>query len=100
MTPRTPSFALTRTASSDLEEIWEFIANDNPDAADRLLDELEAAMVEAARRPGAGHRREDLTQAKVRFWRVRSYLIVYDPDSRPVTILRVLSGFRDIANLL
>lgn len=95
-----PSFALTDHARSDLGEIWEFIASDNLDAADRLLDELEEAMSEAARLPLLGHRREDLTEANVRFWRVRSYLVIYDPESQPLTILRVLSGFRDVATLL
>lgn len=76
MTEPHPPFALTDNARSDLAEIWEFIAGDNLDAADRLLDELEDAMIEVARRPALGHKREDLTLAGVRFWRVRSYLII------------------------
>ena len=35
---------VTRTAFKDLSGIWTFIAKDSPDAADRVLDELHAAM--------------------------------------------------------
>ena len=30
-------------AENDLDEIWWYIAQDNPDGADRLLDEIEEA---------------------------------------------------------
>lgn len=90
------SFVLAEHAVADVREIWEFVAADNPEAADRLLDEFEEAMAHVARRPAIGHKREDLTDANVRFRRVRSYLIVYDPETHPLQILRVLSGFRDL----
>jgi hypothetical protein len=31
---------------------------------------------------------------------VRSYLIIYRPEVQPIQIVRVLSGYRDIADLL
>jgi len=31
---------------------------------------------------------------------VYSYLVVYDPESRPLTIVAVLHGARDVAHLL
>ncbi len=49
--------------------------------------------------PGMGHKREDLTQRNVLFWRVRSYLVVYR-DSRPLRIVRVIHGKRDVRTLL
>jgi antitoxin ParD1/3/4/toxin ParE1/3/4 len=36
----------------------------------------------------------------VKFWAVYSYLIVYDPASRPLTIVAVLHGARDVERLL
>jgi antitoxin ParD1/3/4/toxin ParE1/3/4 len=36
----------------------------------------------------------------VKFWPVYSYLIVYSPDTRPLEIVRVLHGARDIAPIL
>lgn len=47
-----------------------------------------------------GHLRPDLTERPVRFWPVRSYLIVYRADIRPIQVIRVLSGYRDVATLL
>ena len=47
-----------------------------------------------------GHYREDLAAKPVRFWPVHSYLVIYRPEQRPVQIVRVLSGFRDIRTLL
>jgi plasmid stabilization system protein ParE len=48
-----------------------------------------------------GHRREDLTaRADVLFWPVYSYLIIYRPGRRPIEILRVLHGKRDVAKTL
>ena len=31
-------------ARADLNEIWAYIAQDNPDAADRVIDNIEAAL--------------------------------------------------------
>ena len=35
----------------------------------------------------------------VRVWTVHSYLVIYRPDARPLQVVRVLSGYRDIATL-
>ena len=87
-------------ARLDLLEIWEFIARDNLDAADRVEEELQKAISMLARSPELGHWRCDLTSKPVRFWPFYSYLIVYLPDSRPLAIVRILSGYRDIAEML
>jgi len=84
----------------DLLEIWEYIARDDVDAADRLQKEVERAVRMLAGNPYLGHVRRDLTSKQVRFWAVYSYLVVYDPATRPLEIVRVLSGYRDIAALL
>ena len=61
-----------------------------------VLGEIAKAFWFLAATPGAGHRREDLTDEPVKFWSVFSYLIVYDPESRPIGIARVLHGMRDL----
>ena len=50
--------------------------------------------------PGLGHLRRDLTTKPVRFWPVYSYLVIYDPDARPLEVVRILNGYRDVAALL
>jgi antitoxin ParD1/3/4/toxin ParE1/3/4 len=53
-----------------------------------------------ASNPESGHLRQDLTPLPVKFWPVFSYLIVYDPAARPVAIVRVLHGRRDVESIL
>lgn len=93
-------FRLSPQAFRDIDEIWEFIAEDNLDAADNVRDEIFAACGKLADMPGMGHLREDLADEPLRFWRVYSYLIIYRPESRPLEIVRVLHGARDIFALL
>ncbi|MGA2712577.1 MAG: type II toxin-antitoxin system RelE/ParE family toxin [Bryobacteraceae bacterium] len=54
-------------AEIDLDTIWEFIAEDNPDAADRIIDEIEATIEALVPFPHQGHRRPDLTSRSLRF---------------------------------
>lgn len=90
-------YRLTPAAEDDLFQIWSFIAEDDPEAADRLEEEIFRACDGLASRPDLGHFRRDLTDKPVRFLCVRKYyLVVYDPVAVPVTILRVLHGARDI----
>jgi antitoxin ParD1/3/4 len=70
-------YVLSIDADLDLDEIWEYIAADNIDAADRWIDKLFGAFEALARTPGLGHKREDLTNHPVLFWPVGSYLIIY-----------------------
>lgn len=65
-----------------------------------MRDAIYDAVGKLAERPGIGHTREDLTDRPVKFWSVYSYLLVYDPESRPLTIIAVLHGARDVAELL
>ena len=54
-------------ALTDLTEIWEYIAADNPDAADRVLEEIREAIRALLPFPQSGHRRPDLTSRPIRF---------------------------------
>jgi plasmid stabilization system protein ParE len=94
------TFRLSPEASQDLAEIFEYIAQDNADAADRVREELLEAMRGLAAMPGKGHRRVDLTKRPVLFWTVRSYQIIYKPEMRPTEIAAVLHGKRNIRRIL
>jgi plasmid stabilization system protein ParE len=93
-------FILTESAERDLAEIRAYVAKDNPTAAHGLMLLLTRAMRRLADRPNLGHGRQGLIPDPLRLWPVRSYLIVYFPNTRPLQILRVLSGFRDVEELL
>ena len=58
----------SREARLDLFEIWEHIAADNVDAADRVEKEIQKSVSLLAANPELGHRRRDLTSKPVRFW--------------------------------
>lgn len=94
------TYSLSPIAESDLDEITTYIAQENESAALKMLDIFFEAMDMLAEHPQIDHHRTDLTQQAVRFWPVKShYLIVYK-DIHPIEIVRVLSGYRDITNLL
>ncbi len=69
-------FVLTPSAKQDVSDIWDYIANDNLKAADRVLAALHKAIIKLAKNPAIGHWREELTDKRHRFFAVYSYLIV------------------------
>lgn len=93
-------YVLSPDVLQDLQDIWDFIAADNAPAADKLEDEFFEAFEILAKRPGMGHTRSDLTEQAVRFWPVGRYLIVYRSLKRPLEIVAVLHGARDIAEVI
>lgn len=93
-------YILSVDADLDLDEIWEYIAADSIDAADRWIAKLFDAFDALGKTPGMGHRREDLTAYPVLFWPVGAYLIIYRAERRPVEIVAVTQGSRDIPAFL
>jgi plasmid stabilization system protein ParE len=93
-------YVLSAGADGDLEEIWEHIAQDSLDAADRWIEKLFEAFAVLARNPGIGHKRPDLTDHAVLFWPVDAYLIVYRLQKQHIEIVAVTQGARDIPSFL
>ena len=93
-------YVLTPSAKRDVNDIWDYIANDNIEAADRVLDALESAMVKLAKNPNIGHWREELSDKRHRFFLVYSYLIVYRREAKPLQTVRVLHAARDVQSVL
>jgi plasmid stabilization system protein ParE len=87
-------------AEQDLDEIWEYIAEDSVHAADPLLAELFEAFEELVRTPRIGHKREDLSQFPLLFWPVGNYLVIYRAERSPVEVVAIAHGKRDIPELL
>jgi plasmid stabilization system protein ParE len=97
------SYQFTPQAVDDLLDIWSFIANDNLDAADRVETAICRACDFLADSPFAGNTRSDLTPLPVRFWVVQpysNYRIVYDPSKKPLQVIRILHGARDLRPIL
>jgi toxin ParE1/3/4 len=90
----------TPQATADLGDIWSYIAQDNPAAADELLEQIDAAFCLIAATPDIGFRL-DVIRPGIRCKPVkRNYLIFYDHRDETVHILRVLHSARNYEDML
>jgi len=64
-------YVLSTDAELDLDENWEYIAQDNIRAADRWIGKLFDAFDALARNPGMGHKRKALRITQFSFGRWR-----------------------------
>lgn len=82
-----------QAARADLLEIIDYISDDNPEAAQRLKDDIEAKATALRQHPKLyRHGRVDGTREMV----VRAnYIVVYAVDERAVSILRVLHAAQE-----
>ncbi len=85
---------ITPQARQDLDDIWDYIAQDSPTNANRFLDRLQSAMENLAPLPYSGVSRPQLGE-NVRVRTVGNYLICYEPLPDGVRILHVIWGGRD-----
>jgi toxin ParE1/3/4 len=94
-------FQLAEDAIFDIDAIWLYLLEkEGVETADRVVTELFKTFYKLADIPNSGHRRADLTSNKVLFYRVFSYLVIYEPESNPLQILGVLHGKRNVARIL
>ena len=93
-------YAVSAEAQEDLFEIWRRIAEDSVTLANRIEDEFHELFASLGRMPGQGHARKDVTSQPVLFFPLYSFLVVYQPDARPIVVLAVLRGRRNIPRIL
>ncbi len=96
-------FQLTPRALNDLDEIWNYIAEDNIGAANRVESAILSACNSLARNPMLGSKRIEMTALPVRFWTINrfpNYIVVYRPGTRPLHVIAVLHGKRNIKAML
>jgi plasmid stabilization system protein ParE len=95
-------YTLSGIAQQDLVEIRDYyLAHGSPRAARKMLVEFVAAFRLIGKTPGIGHERKDLAEGRpVLFWPVRDYLIIYRADRKPIEIVTVVRGSRDVPALL
>jgi len=82
-------------AEADLDETWSYIAQDDPNSADRFIDLIEERCSLLAENPLMGRSRPELG-SNLRSFPVDNYLIFYIPMENGIEIVRVVSGRRDI----
>ena len=93
-------------ARKDLLDIYIVVGLDNPAAAERLYDRIEAKTEALSHHPRLGPRRPDI-QPRARILVEGPYIILFethpDTDDDPVDwveIVRVVDGRRDLPNVI
>ena len=96
-------YRLSARALRDLRSICSYIAKDKESAAIRV----ESAILEACEllsvNPQIGTERPHTTDRPVRFWpvsRYPNYLVIYLPETKPLQIVAILHGRRNIRVVL
>jgi plasmid stabilization system protein ParE len=93
-------YDVSAEAQNDLFEIWRHIADDSVELANRIEREFDELFASLGRMPRQGHTRIDLTKRPVLFFPWYSFLIVYQPDIKPIRIMAVLRGRRNVKRVL
>ena len=97
----TGRYVLAPEAAFDLFQIWLYIKNRGSiETAYRVESVVREKLVFLTGSPNAGHWRKNLTDERVKFFPVYSYLIVYRPDTKPLQIVAILHGRRDTEQIL
>lgn len=86
-------------ARADLLDLWNYVADDSPANADRLLDKINKHCQTLARFPKMGRVRNELAPS-LRSFPVGNYVIFYREIPKGIEIIRVLHGARDIEAIL
>jgi len=89
-----PQLKFKPTALTDLKQISEFIAQDNPYRGMSFIEEIRQACLVWAETPFAGRDRSDLREG-IRSFPHAKYVIFYQPLETGICIVRVLHGSRD-----
>ena len=88
-------YVVSPDARADLDHIFDYIAEENLDAAERFLEQCYNRFTNLIAQPRMGEARPDLGAA-LRQVVLGQYLILYQPTSDGVEILRVIHGARDV----
>jgi antitoxin ParD1/3/4/toxin ParE1/3/4 len=94
-------YLLAPEAATDLTQIWRYIKKQSSiERADRVESVILDKIAFLAENPGAGHWRKALTDQPIKFFPVYSYLIVYRPETKPLQVVSILHGRRDVEEIL
>lgn len=89
----------TPRAKADLIELWNYIAADNPPAADRMLDLIDEKLAMLAINSRLGPARPDIGK-DVRLLPVKRYVILYRERLDGIEVVRLVHGTRRLKKLV
>ena len=90
---------LSPEAAQDIRETWNFIAQDNLDAADNWQQQIEAGLNLLAQMPSIGRVRHEFSLA-LRSWVKAGHVIFYQYHETRIDVFRVLHHARDIETII
>jgi plasmid stabilization system protein ParE len=95
-----PNYILDPCVEDELWGIWHFIAQDNPDAATRVIEAAYETFETLAANPGLGKLRRFRSPRlrDVRSWHItgfENYLIFYRSVTDGIQVIHVYHGARD-----
>lgn len=96
---------LSGAARQDLSDVWEFIARDNPRAADKVLKEVSSTLELLVLNPEAGrlcHFKNPKLAGVYSYviGQFHNYIVFYRFTGHTLEVVRLLHGARDIEALL
>ncbi len=91
-------FTLLREAENDLIEIWQYIAEDDQEAATRVLHSLDETFHLLAKNSKLGPARPDIALDS-RYFVDGNYLILYREAAEGIEVVRVVHGARSLKAL-
>jgi toxin ParE1/3/4 len=92
------SYQFSEDAVNDLNEICDYIAQNNPRSASNLFDAIRQKFKLLANFPNMGKSYEQV-RPNLRVFLVGDYIIFYYPHDRGIFILRIVSGYRNLDTL-
>lgn len=92
------SYSFSDEAVRDLDEFFNYIAQNNPSATSKLFDAIRKKCKVVASFPNMGKRYGKLAPG-LRGFTVDDYIIFYYPKEDGIDVSRVISGYRDIESL-
>lgn len=87
---------ITPLAAQDLEEIGDYIAQDNPRRAVSFINQIKAQCHKICLNPEGYRRRPELSE-KLRSCAFGRHVIFFESNPKQVLIVRVLHGARDLS---
>ena len=67
-----------------------------PGQTESVVGVIREAIKKGVETPGIDHKREDLTDEDVRFGTVYKHYMMYRPDTKPLEVIAVVSGWRNV----
>jgi len=95
-------YVLAHHSALDLFEIWQVIEERRSLAtADHVETVLREKLVFLASLTGGWrHRWSNRTEHNVKFFRLRTHLVIYRPQTNPLQVVWILHGRRDVVQIL